>query len=533
MGLKDKNYRIVTEPDEADSTETTPIELEDELEDLYLKANKGKASVKGRLEKLIKRYPKLPFLRNYLVKWYAVNKRPEDAYRINEEILKLSPNYVFAIAYKTKALIENNDIENLELLLAGRLDIESFYPGRRAFHISEFRAVISIAVEYLCATDRFDEAEERITLLAEADLDDSVSEALTMRLMQCRFLKGSEMRKRYAEMEIHAAERKDYTIPQSEVLMIPLSSRFEFLYGRQWEIEEAKLRDSVQNYKEELIAEINHILVTAVEGYEYIELCSAEANDYPATVLHAMLLLPYLDDDASFSSVLEILRQPGHVSEFWIGDWMGDLLLQYFKRFTEAKLKYILDFVLESPGNTFSKTVLLELLPKFVLNTPDSRETLVHCLKTIFEYFISNRDDETVFDSDVLAFTVGAAVDLKATELMDTITFLYESNWVSLTIEGDINEVKGLITSNESTLYGTFFEDVFAHLKDIHDKEEHTSAGEEFGEDDFDFSFPDDEMDDEDDYKLQTVKPNIYINVSRNAACPCGSGKKYKRCHGK
>ncbi|MGH8733458.1 MAG: SEC-C metal-binding domain-containing protein, partial [Burkholderiales bacterium] len=27
--------------------------------------------------------------------------------------------------------------------------------------------------------------------------------------------------------------------------------------------------------------------------------------------------------------------------------------------------------------------------------------------------------------------------------------------------------------------------------------------------------------------------PEAWKNVSRNALCPCGSGKKYKHCHGK
>ena len=27
--------------------------------------------------------------------------------------------------------------------------------------------------------------------------------------------------------------------------------------------------------------------------------------------------------------------------------------------------------------------------------------------------------------------------------------------------------------------------------------------------------------------------PATWTNVNRNAACPCGSGKKYKYCHGK
>jgi hypothetical protein len=31
------------------------------------------------------------------------------------------------------------------------------------------------------------------------------------------------------------------------------------------------------------------------------------------------------------------------------------------------------------------------------------------------------------------------------------------------------------------------------------------------------------------DYKVQ---PKVYPKVGRNDPCPCGSGKKYKRCHG-
>jgi len=27
--------------------------------------------------------------------------------------------------------------------------------------------------------------------------------------------------------------------------------------------------------------------------------------------------------------------------------------------------------------------------------------------------------------------------------------------------------------------------------------------------------------------------PATWVNTARNAACPCGSGKKYKHCHGR
>ena len=32
---------------------------------------------------------------------------------------------------------------------------------------------------------------------------------------------------------------------------------------------------------------------------------------------------------------------------------------------------------------------------------------------------------------------------------------------------------------------------------------------------------------------IDPTNPNTWGRVARNKACPCGSGKKYKHCHGK
>jgi preprotein translocase subunit SecA len=37
---------------------------------------------------------------------------------------------------------------------------------------------------------------------------------------------------------------------------------------------------------------------------------------------------------------------------------------------------------------------------------------------------------------------------------------------------------------------------------------------------------------DEADPRLRPVDPELLKNVSRNAPCPCGSGRKFKHCHG-
>jgi preprotein translocase subunit SecA len=33
--------------------------------------------------------------------------------------------------------------------------------------------------------------------------------------------------------------------------------------------------------------------------------------------------------------------------------------------------------------------------------------------------------------------------------------------------------------------------------------------------------------------QVDPTNPNTWGKVQRNAACPCGSGKKYKHCHGR
>ncbi len=50
---------------------------------------------------------------------------------------------------------------------------------------------------------------------------------------------------------------------------------------------------------------------------------------------------------------------------------------------------------------------------------------------------------------------------------------------------------------------------------------------------DWSFEPPDDEFEEEEYYEAVEPIRNPYRHVGRNDPCPCGSGQKYKRCHGK
>jgi uncharacterized protein YecA (UPF0149 family) len=46
-----------------------------------------------------------------------------------------------------------------------------------------------------------------------------------------------------------------------------------------------------------------------------------------------------------------------------------------------------------------------------------------------------------------------------------------------------------------------------------------------------DWDFPEDDDDDPFEYHVQEPAYNPYKSIGRNDPCPCGSGKKFKKCH--
>lgn len=504
------DYRVVDDPHLVDIPWKIPAEIRGESDKLYYLCQEGKANTKERIERIIGLYPNIPNFRNYLIAWYQVNGRFKEASRLNDEVIKLFPDYIFAVSQKVQDLVKDGMIDEARELLRGNIDIDVCYPSRKSFHITEFSAFYQGVVYYLCAAYRFDEAQEKIDLLEKAGVRMDTLDRLHSVKMRYMFERASKWRKECEAKEIKAIKRKEMTVPQKELEMTPKDVQFQFLYADTlWDIDAGLLKNSIENNKEALIAELNHVLTIAVEGFEHIE----EQADTTEAALHALLILSYIDDEASFPAALQLLRQPDSCYEYWIGDYGDNVMNEFFRNYSPGKLQQTLDFMLESPGNTHSKNLLISLLPKFAAHTPEVRDTLLNTIKTIFAYFTVNRDNKELFDTDVLAFTVGAAVDLRATELIDDIEQLYAHDYVSLMVEGKFEEVKNRIITGEEIRTPNFYDDLYSHLDSLRKKRERTTKPKEID-------------------SPQKTEPSI-PKVSRNSPCPCGSGKKYKRCHGK
>lgn len=519
MKAGNRPYEVVYEPGSSDSEFTVPEELEDEIEILHYNVQKGKPSAREKLVKMIQRYPKLPLLRNYLVTWHANKGHMAEAWRVNDELLRLFPGYLFAMTVKVQQLMEEGRPEEAGNVYRNKVKIEELFPHRKAFHLSEIRSFSLGLISWLSAAHRFEEAEAQLAVLKEVELDNEFPGHLEKMIFSHRIRATQERFSEMEKQEIKAQERTETTMPQATVTLERENEHFSYLYDEQWEIDEERLLADIDNNREALVAELQQIVRNAIEGFEFMK-----AVDYwsPA-VMHAMLILPYLDEEAAFAAAIELYRQPSECAEYWIMDWDEDLLSPLFKDFTVSKLQQIHDLLIERPGARFNKITFVSMLPKFAARAPERRPDLIRFIGALLEYYAANRDDDKLFDTGVIAFAISAATDLKATELLPLIKDLFDKGWVSLSVGGNYEEVRNRLEETEEDINVRFHDDVFAHINHLRQR---LAANES----------KKDELFMERLMKMNTFEedmPAQAIKAPKNAPCPCGSGKKFKRCHGR
>ncbi len=544
METPDKNYSISSDHELVDSIMRIPEAIRDEVAELFVKCEKGKPSAKEKVLKLIKRYPRVPLIKQMLATWHRANNQTTAANRVNSELLKSFPDFVIAFNFNVARLLDNENIEELQFIFRESLEIGFHFPTRKVFDKNECAMYMGNMSHYLALCNRFEEAEAWLDNLKEIDDDVDFINEFAETINELKYINRS-MSGSFFDDETESGQINLCTLPQREVTLAATSPEFEFLYGKQWQIDIALLQKAIKENKEGLLAELRYIIYTGIEGAEY---CYENDEDgWNSAVIHAMLIMPYLNDESTLGDALLLLRQPSRFIDFWIMDWKGDMMNRFYVHFSPSKLQLIIDFLKESPGNTGSKNTLAEFLPQFVIHNPDSRNEIIRAIQELFDYFLAHSDNDELMDTEVIGFIVGAAADLHATELMDTIRDLYAKDYVAEYVGGSLEEVEARLNGVEPIRAFPVYENVFDHLATLkprtstamdYNDDEEFSEYEEIDNDDEkpDFSQILEDMKNYNKVIVNQVTPpfgqNYFSGTSKNALCPCGSGKKYKRCHG-
>ena len=204
--------------------------------------------------------------------------------------------------------------------------------------------------------------------------------------------------------------------------------------------------------------------------------------------IHAVMILTKLKAKKPFYRLLEALEI------FDENDYFRNAILYYLKNvgfdFTDELITYFLD----RENSIDNRSLILEALEEIVEKESDKKLNKL-LEKALVAYL--KRDDE--FDDGTNAFAIFALIDVSGAAHIDLIRQVFKTKPVDVWYDGDLEEIEmrlGLRTKRDTPKPKNMF-------------------GMPFG------GFDKDEM----------TQPQIFEKkIGRNDPCPCGSGKKYKKC---
>jgi len=190
----------------------------------------------------------------------------------------------------------------------------------------------------------------------------------------------------------------------------------------------------------------------------------------------------------------------------------------------EKRLDVLKEFILEEGNDTYARATISEAVRFIAQKFPERRYEVIEWYYNVFNYFIEQKDNDKLIDTTVIGLMTGDVMDMKAVELEETIVNLYKAEIVGKEIVGELDVLlrdlhdknyKGFKNESESleAIYNEFSEQEKYVEKKV-EKEKSISAQTE-------------------KIKEYPTLPEIYKNTGRNEKCPCGSGLKFKKCHGK
>lgn len=223
--------------------------------------------------------------------------------------------------------------------------------------------------------------------------------------------------------------------------------------------------------------------------------------------MYAIYLLAQFREKGAFPKIMELISWPEAAVESLLGDVITESLSSILYSTYNGDLA-ALESVIENPDlGLYVRGSVLDVLGKLYLDGEISKEYLLAYLRKL----IANRTYDPETEVDFNTFIHVAIDDYDLVEMLEDLHSLYDAGRIDLTMYGDYDEFVHWMQEDDNRSSG-------GSVKYIDDT---------IGEMHWWAAFQDDDGDD----ALMFNESNVLKKkVGRNDPCPCGSGKKYKKC---
>ncbi|MCU0796189.1 MAG: hypothetical protein MUF31_09670 [Akkermansiaceae bacterium] len=165
----------------------------DDLNDLYHAAQGGRPEGLARLERMVKRYPVVPTLWNYLAVAYRIAGKEKKAREVERKMLERHPDYLFAKIAEASRRIESGRGASLPELLGKSMSLQEALGHDRAAHLSEWKFFYATVAEWHMEAGRLEHAEMLLKAIRRERHTEEVTESLERGLMLAR-MRGFQQR---------------------------------------------------------------------------------------------------------------------------------------------------------------------------------------------------------------------------------------------------------------------------------------------------------------------------------------------------
>jgi len=521
-------FEITGSEDLMKTLQPIPTVLEDQLEDLFYLAEKGKKSSLRKFLRLVEKYPKVPVLKNYLSALYNNMGNTQKAEEVNHWIVAEHPDYLFGKLNLATEYWKKGEIDKIPEVLGEALDIKALYPKRDIFHVDEVIGFFGITVLYFAEKEDFDQAELRLEIMEELNPESNKVETIREFLMSIHLRKAAERFEKEEENRISVKEPKTISGNKTEMPNF-INSEIKWLYENGLDIDLEKFEKIIALPRKTLINDLKIVLKDSKERYNYFENLAVDTEwdeSLFAFLIHAFFIIGEIKASELLDDVLNILSEDEDFISFYLNDILTEYVWEILYKISENDLNKLKEFMFKPGVYTYSKSEVSKTVEQMALHQPERKQDFLNWFTDVLNFYNNAKIEDNVIDTEAIGFIVGSCIDIKYTELLPIIEELYKKQYVSHGICGSFEAVKQDISKPErfdqkkklSTIYENYSD--FALWEKEHLQDDNLEPKKSF------FDNTDDEYNENYEIKPVRTEPKI----GRNDPCPCGSGKKYKKC---
>lgn len=468
------------------------------------------------LKPLIERFPQVPVLRNFLSVAYHGMKKHREAIKVEEETLRVHPDYFFARLSKGTRLLEAGKTDEARDWLGG-LRLSVFAPGVRPFHHSHWQQFYALVTEWYIAVEKLEEAEGVILALEKKGASEPILETLRGRiqLKRIEIMRDRVMRDKKHEILVRPPKfphlRSDPGRPGFQ------HEEIDALYEFGTDLPK-KLVDLIHVLpRETVVADLEAVVEDAiVRGPWFLGATAEDESGWFA--LHALFLLGEIGATGSIPVALRFLEQHPDLIDHWFGDFVS---WQPFLPLVGPHLPLLAEWMKKPGVSSFGKDPIAEAVGQLALHDPARRKEVVAWVDGLMEFFLGCPDDTNVLDTRVITGLVCVAMDLQAAELLPRIEALFAKNLVSELMVGGLEDVVAEIMAAPDPAKRKERLPMLSFYRKLSTPADVRGGPQDAGKDYRELFGP----------AATPASPVAGApEVGRNDPCPCGSGKKFKKC---